>query len=356
MIIIEFDKTLSKFKALKICLDSVQTTYQQNVDKIVIEANIPDGLHDLSVELIESGDRLEIVDVVVDECGSRQNLYFSYTCSDDTIIQPSTALWETGQIWHYPFALPLSHWHKLMTQKFPGDVLGQDLHSLFQIYWPENIDPGTAFPRLVRDHFSRSFDFTVISKKDHSRFRVPYQILQNFSVPHTITHELLEQCDKLRSLSVVGGQQIYNLKDQPDLDTTKTWGVTYFTKDRKWRPEVKTVFPQTIAWLESLDLDLEVVYVGILEPGHYISPHCDFRYQLDPKYEGCSQLYIPINWQPGCYFKFADVGLLPVQPCVINNTRYVHSLINASTDIRLSLAAWCDVVALKGRWGLTLTD
>lgn len=356
MITIKFDKNLSKFHTLKICLDSVQTTYHQNFDRIVIEENLPDGLHSLSVALIEPGDRLEIVDVIVNECGSRQNIYFSYISTGDIIMQPATVLWEPGQTWHYPFAVPFSHWHKLITQKFPDDVLGNDLRGLFQIYWPENIDPGPGFPRLVRDHFSRSFDFTVISKKDRSRLRVPYQVLQDFFTPETIAHELLNQHQQLKSFSVIPKQYAYNFIDHTGINTAKVWATTYFTQDREWRPEIKKIFPQTIDWLESLDLDILFAYVGILEPGQYISPHCDPKGNLDPKYQGCCQLYIPINWQPGCYFKFADVGMLPVQPCVINNDRYVHSVINASTDTRLSLAVRCDSVALKGRWGLDLTD
>ena len=91
--------------------------------------------------------------------------------------------------------------------------------------------------------------------------------------------------------------------------------------------------------------------MGILAPGKFIPPHADNFYfskktgmllaaEQTARYMGCSQVYIPINFKVGNFFKMTNVGLLPLDqgPLVVNNHNYSHALINDSNEYRFAIA------------------
>jgi hypothetical protein len=357
MIEIHFDALASHFDKCEISIDSRLQEFVIKNDRIVLSPELEDGLHELVLNLTDSQSRIEIVDVLVNGCSSRQNIYFSFMRWHDQILQPATVLWEKDQCWVYRFATPFSHWHKLITQKFPNGVLGTDLQKKFQIYWPETVHLDVDTIPLVHDHFARNFDFLVLDTNETSKIKLPYQILEDFEVPTQVTEELLQSISLLKLHRTVPKQYEYNVKDDRALEPDKSWSTCFLTDDQgNWKQDLTVIFPETVAWIKSLDLDMRFSCVGLLEPGQYIAPHCDFNSSSQPRFQGCCHLYVPIGWDPGCYFKFADVGLLPVRPCIINNDRYVHALINQSSQPRFSVGIRCDASKLHGRWGIKLTD
>ena len=56
------------------------------------------------------------------------------------------------------------------------------------------------------------------------------------------------------------------------------------------------------------------------------------------QYGGCGQLYIPVNFKAGNYFKFNNIGLLPLTgPMLINTQQFTHALINNSNEYRFAI-------------------
>ena len=85
-------------------------------------------------------------------------------------------------------------------------------------------------------------------------------------------------------------------------------------------------------FIDSLGIaDIKLMFIGILPPGGYIAPHNDrqsyIRHDNDLHYN----LYIPLSWQAGNYFKFNGVETIrDGQPFLMNNLDYIHCLVNDS--------------------------
>ena len=357
-LIIKINKSNSDFCDLKVLIDQQIVEYELDDDLIVlcIPGELCDGLHKLQVSLGKNSKRLEILDVIVGNCGSRQNIYFSYITKAETILQPATTLWEPETIWTYPFATPFSHFHSTLCKTLTGNQLGKNLYQDYDIFWPDSMDPGEQYPMLIRDFFRRDFDFTVLHKKDLSKFRRPYQQLQDFQVPDAVEKELLAGVDVLKNLGELPGQTMYNAQESSYFNQDTAWKVAYFSKTKKPNHDLCKHFPETIRWIDLLDLDPLNIWVGILDQNQYIAPHVDPKPAEHVQYHGCCLLYIPVGWTPGVWFKFAGVGMVPSQPCITNSQHFTHALINNGSATRLSLAIRSTLDKIGGRWGVTLTD
>ena len=85
------------------------------------------------------------------------------------------------------------------------------------------------------------------------------------------------------------------------------------------------------------------LFVGLLPPGGFIYPHCDnYEHNIEghERFDGCTQLYIPVIWPEGSSIKMANAGLVPLdQGTMLINTDYVaHSGVNLGTQNRIIIA------------------
>lgn len=360
MIKIIFDKDNSRFDELSLMLDNQKIQYSVVDD--IIELNDPDhfGLHELTLSIAE-GSRLEIKDVVINGSSVRQGLYFGFLKDNDVIHQPSTALWSTSQIWYFRFGTPVSHWLTLLHQKFRSGDLGSDLFKKFDIYWPEKLKFPDYLP-IVNDHFEFDFDFLVLEKTNRSKKDLPYVVIEDFpDPPSNVVTELYENLDYIKENQATLQQHQYNSIENSNFTKNESWMVAYLYRSESADPLLdRNRLPEIFKFVDSLDLDINFAFIGILPPKQYVVIHRDFSPKtssLPEKYQGCTQLYIPLDWPDGpCYMKFSNIGLLPPAVCVINNQKYVHGLINDTDHPRIALGIGCDIVRAREKFGLDITN
>ena len=88
-------------------------------------------------------------------------------------------------------------------------------------------------------------------------------------------------------------------------------------------------------------------FIGAVDPGSYVAPHCDDFYKNVDSYKntaGVAQFFIPIGWQSGNVFKFANVGNIPTNngAFLVNNSDYMHGSINQSDSTRYTIGVYCE--------------
>jgi hypothetical protein len=357
MLKVLFDSEKSQFDALDIKIDGHKVDYTVDGRIIDIKAPEPFGLYEMKLSIAE-GQRLEIVDVFINDCSARQMLFFSFMSQGDKIFQPITALWEKDQTWVFRYGLPFSHWQNLLLKKFPNGDLGTNLLEKYDIYWPEKAQIADTHPTLLKDYFANNFDFSAIEKTDRSKIVRPYTIIDNLEVPESVLKELQENVDYLRQIQTVPQQHQYNAKDDSKFDKNTAWVVTWLHKSNHNRVvAAEEHLPETFKFIDSLGLDIFYAFIGVLDPGQYVAPHVDRQANIPDRYVGCTQIYVPLNcFGPKVHFKFADVGLVPMRPCVINTQRYTHALINDNDEQRFALAIVCDVVKVREKFNIDLAD
>lgn len=354
MIKISFNQQNSKFESLIVTVDGQPVTYTMKNNEIIVDGPMFIGLHELTLAIV--GERLEIIDASINGCSVRQGLYFSFLKDGDDIYQPASTIWKQSQIWFFRFGNPVSHWIKLLNEKFSSNELGTNLLEKFDIYWPESIDIDQSYPQLIKDYFKYNFDFLVLEKTNRSKHDLPYCTIDNFVVPVEVLNEIYENIDYIQETQTVPSQHQYNIVDDQSFNKDKAWSVSYLYR-KNCKNLDATRLPYSFNFVDSLCLDISFAFIGILNPRQYVMPHRDLTYNPLEKYAGCTQIYIPLDWPDGaCYFKFADVGLLPQKVCVINNQNFVHGLINDTNRCRVVIGIGCDIVKAEDKFNLDITD
>jgi hypothetical protein len=150
------------------------------------------------------------------------------------------------------------------------------------------------------------------------------------------------------------GQYQNNISEYDIQNNDQCWRRVWLTLNRT-PAEAAQVFPQVNALIDSLNLDYWYSFIGLLPPGGFIYPHRDydtFKQTAEEyfPYQGCTQLYIPIDWPHNNWIKFAGAGVLAPdsgQAVVINNDAYTHCLVNDSDQPRLVVGIRCHKNILK---------
>ena len=336
---------------LEIQVDSAPVDYVISNDCIIINHNIGYGFHMVKFKLLDSNiGKVQIKSGSVDGVDFRQTLYTMFVWSGSERKQ-TTILTERDSELYLPFANPISWWLSNCTEKIPGQYFHSKMYEELSVYYPESIDISKKYPKLVQDFFKVNMNFHVHSKKllDHPYYNnsVPYANLpKKIDYDETkLFDELMSESDYLKQTARIPSQHTYNKISSPN-----RWLVNdlimsppdEYNLERKFLID-RTRVPILYSIFEQLDLDVIVhAFLGILGPGEFASPHIDDYVNNElviEKFGGCSQIYIPINFKKGNYFKLNNVGLLPTdRPILINNHNFTHALINDSDEYRFGIA------------------
>lgn len=278
---------------------------------------------------------IKILDVTIDDVSIKNTLFLSYADKGlTTEIQSGTL--------YLPFGNPVSEWIANCGKKIPNGSYGTDLYKNYKIFYPESINLNQKYPKILRDFFEYNFDFHLYKKATDPlhAIDVPYVGL-NLSYDEsalldefTINLPLIEQ-HAYKPSQVIPGQP-------------KPWHVAMVIYPGSTSPTVNEgEFPQFFKLLKSINgIEIGWAFIAALEPGSYVLPHIDDLYAYDPSVRecyGCCQIYIPIGWESGNYFKFHNVGLVPYDQGAIlaNTTNFFHASVNDSTSIRYTIGIIC---------------
>lgn len=339
-IIIEFDDIVSN---IDITIDNKSVTWQAHNRLITID-NIVSGFHQLKItNLVEQ--RINVKKVVIDQCDLEKLLYLSWgTTVHGQIFQPNTELWELGMTWTLPFGCPVSNWIDVVGKQIRNNLYGQNLYQHYHLYYPDSIDIDcTSIPTLVKDFYRYNFNFTAIDKNNIDLTKVPY-IKYEKKIPENLLQNIIVDIHKNITIDEVSA-----------LSNWKVWWLLkHNVNDMTVTVSDLDSYPSIQELINYLNLDALHCFLGYLPPGTSIRPHIDdlntHLQEHYPNYQGCTQLYIPLEWPLGSSIKFAGVGLVPINkncPYVINTDYLTHAAVNTSDQGRWVLAIRCHQNIIK---------
>lgn len=323
-------------------------------DQLHTSLTVPSGtgIRMLTVEMLEPG-RVEIVDVKINGSSVRHLLYLSWTSDVVQKWQPCTALWEQNQTWHLPFGTPVSWWIDCVLEKIPQHMMGQDLSQYWDIMYPKRINLPSTFPPVVRDFFAKDFSFTAVAKNSDPVDRPWRELAIDPAEVTAIANQSMTLWKQGQFDSVIKrefDQDQYNRVDDPAW-TAGRWEIC---KLLKWNsqthmaePAIDTdLLPEFFDWIKKFT-HVHHAQINFLQPNSYIAPHRDFGpgdLLPDAPPRGCTQCYIPLQWQPGSYLKLAGAGILDTSRAwAINNADFTHSVVNTSNTVRSVLIVRADM-------------
>lgn len=319
---------------LKIELNGKTIEYTDSLN--CLEINVPQefGFNHLKIHLLDDN-KFKITDVRVAGQSVRQTLYLSYIIDGSNIEQPATELWKKNQIWIMPFIYPISTWISVVDEKFPANILGKNIFDDYKIYFPERITVSEKYIPVVRDFFKYDFDFVAIKKTDLNQFNAPFEKYSIDIDAKTLYNEIYNKLDLLR---VTKGQTLYNMAEDPTFNLNDHW----FTMNiyRHGQPVVdQALLPKTFEFLKNTGIEIDAATISVTPPGGYAVTHIDKRDETsDPRFRGCKQLYMPLNYPNGAMAKLHRVGMVPLEPVVFNPQYYSHAVINDSDEHRIVLS------------------
>jgi hypothetical protein len=333
-----------------IYIDELKYDYQVLADELLIDESNSFGVHTLRIEstICQDADfEIRFVDFVLNESSIRHTLYLGFSLKDKK-QQYTTIINKNDTIWYLPYGNPVSWWLSECMLNIPNSFYGKDLNDSLAIYFPESVQISDHYPQLIKDFFLYNFGFTAhykdINKAPLNNTTIPYLKLNLDYNEDAIYQEFINNIDELENQKYVPGQVSYNNKDLPD---KKPWYITLAVSEERITVS-RDKFPEYYKLLESLEgVTVKLSFIGSLHPGSFIAPHIDDLYQhiqWMEKCKGLCQIFIPIGWKPGNYFKASKVGLLPWEhgALLFNNTSYPHASINQSNSVRFTIGLMCE--------------
>jgi hypothetical protein len=325
-------------------------------DQLIVEVDLTIGVHLLKL-CSRSNKRIGFVDVQLNRSSVRHGLYLSYLETASKKIQPCTEVWEPSQTWVLPFANPISYWIQCMSDNVPQHMFGQDLQKNYNISYPsKKINIPDTFSNVVKDFFAYDFDFFV-APAQQTNLRNQAVIPLNLDL--TNADNIIKEYQSVKHLFYKTNSFTKNQsQNQYNTLESKHWkpGDWYyaalysFDKDEKTykynlpKDSVPIIWEQINQWGIQ---DYVRVNIICLEPGGYAAPHKDPSIRLETgndNYDGCCQLYIPLNIPDGNYIKLAGVGIIDTSRAnAINITDILHCAVNHSSQPRYVLAIRCNI-------------
>jgi hypothetical protein len=334
---------------IEIKVDNSVVNFVSSHQTITVEYSSTGFFHTLKLKNI-TGKRFCIKNVNIGGCNLRKLIYLSYVQNKDgQKFQPAAELWEAQQVWVLPFGYPLSGWLEAVDKKITNNLFGQNLVSRFEFFYPPSVklDP-VKFPQMVRDFFEHNFSFTMADRDVLDPLQIPYMSYDkpvDSELIELARQEIINNIDYVMDHGLSYGQFQANKAEYNFESTNSCWRIIWLSKDKK-PTDADPNFPAVNKLVESLDLDHWYVFVGLLPPGGFIYPHLDYDTNLASieeykHYQGCTQLYLPLQWPEHNYIKFGGAGIVSLesgQAMVINNDSFVHSVVNASDQPRIVLS------------------
>jgi hypothetical protein len=328
-LIIKHTPTTTNFT---VTINNVPCHAEYSGHTLLLELPLLYGVHTLG---LTSTAKVDITDVIVDGVSIKHTLYLGHAGSKIT-----TQVY--NEEWRLPFGNPVSQWIASCFKKFRNKEYGTNLYSKYDIFYPESVELPAKYPQILKDFFKTNFDFTAYPKVENPLHdvNVPY-------VPLNLKYNeqaLLEEFTRNQQLI---DQHVYK-PSQVQANTPKPWQVAMVYYPGNPAPTVsRDDFPELFKLLESIDgIEIGWAFVGSLDAGSYVLPHVDDVYAYTESVKecfGCCQVYIPIGWEEGNYFKFHDVGLVPFNQGAIlaNTTNFTHASVNNSTKTRYTIGIIC---------------
>ena len=312
------------------------------------------GIHFIKIRNLNPA-TLKIVDLSYNKDSLRHLLYLAYLGQDNNKKDSTWVKQEDGPL-TIPFGYPLGWWFSKCATQFKNGDVGNDLYQKYRVFYPDRKEISKTYSTFIQEFFKYDFDFTVVPKEEfndplHST-NVPY-------VPIDLDYDqdgLFEEFDNKQDLLFNGNyspsQEKYNsqwklsmcvpmsLKNQTDVNA---WKDAYI-----YEPDQFPLLYQLLDKISNLgDVYIYHAFVGLVEPDTRVDPHKDdlsnSKRKLGYDVEGLCQIFIPVGWKEGNYYKFAGVGLIDYsQGAVIsNNHNYVHASINDSDSARYTIGICC---------------
>lgn len=317
---------------LSITLDNITCPFSVDNNQAVFSRPIEFGFHTLQL----TTDRpIKILDVLIDGVSVKHTLYLGYSG------QTLTTEIESG-VWELPFVNPVSQWISSCAKKIPNRFYGSNLYDKYEIFYPESIEVNSQYPKVLRDFFQHNFDFHTYIKGTNPLHAadVPYVKL---NLEYNESALLAEFDSNLQLIEQHEYKPSQVIPGKP-----KPWQVAMAIYPESSTPTIsKNDFPEFFRLLESIEgIDIGLAFIGALEPGGCVLPHIDDVYTYNESIKecsGCCQIYIPVGWKPGNYFKFHNVGLVPYDQgaMLINNTNFFHASFNDSDSTRYTIGILC---------------
>lgn len=352
MLTLNYTANTTNFK-LNVLIDSVPVEFAQTDTRIEISCHITHGFHLLQIQLLDSDLVTEInfSSAQLDEQDFRHTIYAMF----DTATQSQTTkLSQYTTSVTLPFMNPLIWWITACLERIPNKLFAGQLYEKMSVYYPQSIQLGDTYPKEIRDYFYYNRDFHVHPKyslqEAYFKHEVPYLVLGDL-VPYNETDMVAELNTNLNFLKE-HLKEYYGQQDSGKPLGQGTQFVSLFdniqTDSDSYDPESDFMldsnqFPRMVEFFKNLPVK-KVFHsmLGILGPGQVILPHVD-KYsgheKFMEKYGGCSQIYIPLNFKPGNYFKMTNVGIVPTDQgaVLMNNHDLTHALVNDSDEYRFAI-------------------
>jgi hypothetical protein len=307
---------------------------------ILINTEINSGINFLKI-LQNSQNFFDITDVKINNCSLRHLIYLSWADYCGRRLCPATKLYEQGMSWTLPFGYPISYWQDLILKKFiPGEV-GTDLYQKYRVYYPMPTEVGSNFPQVVQDFFSTDFDFTVLDRNSDPLLLPFRSVNLKFDNREKILNRIQNNFDDLNQYLDENYSRSINSIDDPTW-TSSNWRTWYLAKNQQWFIEPHQ-FPELFEFFNNNGItEIATATVSFLSANSYVYPHRDKPY--DQKFTGACQLYIPLDFDQGNWFKMAGVGYFQHNHRDVrayNVHRYTHSAVNLTDRDRVALIARC---------------
>ena len=290
--------------------------------------------------------KIRFDNVQINSAALKHSLSLAYSIRQGQ-MENTNMLSEYYPNWHLPFGNPVSWWLSETMNHFNTQYAGSNLTDNYQIFYPESTEIDQTFPTVVKDFFKYNFGFYSYDKKLNEnplhQTAVPFVRLPNLK--YNEAQMLKEFTEHIHLFDQGEVNHYYNFYDAD-------WNETLHKPFMVLRPigdSLTEVFPEFTRLLNSLlddGIKISLSFIGVLPPGSFLPPHVDSFYKPAEGYShsGCCKIWIPIGWNPGSYFKFDKIGLLPHEQGahLINPHNFTHCTINQSSSPRFSVGFNCE--------------
>lgn len=179
------------------------------------------------------------------------------------------------------------------------------------------------YPKIIRDFFH--FDHSESTGAAHRPVTLPF----GYDI-----RRLLEEAERLPYDSRLVKQcYVYG----PDNDSDPGCDLLV-NNDKSWSPKIDLAeFPQLSAFIRDCPA-LTYMTFKRMAPQGYIMPHVDS--ECNPY-----KIYVPLSWPEGSRFKVLDQGevdFTDLKPNIISTSKYMHSVVNDSSQHRIIFSFYVD--------------
>jgi hypothetical protein len=325
---------------IEVFADSDPVDFTVDKDTVVLNLPLDYGFHLLKI-IQKTEQRITFLDVIVDGSSLRSLIYMSYGISTTRELEyPATVLYKVGMQWVLPFVAPVTAWIDIVLSKIPSRTLGSTLYKDYDLYYPDALKISSTYPRPVCDFFSKNFNITVVPKQDKQMTPV-VDVTLEFNNSQAILDRVLSSADSFEKFLSTGKSDSVNIVDDPGYQPL-TWRY-YRLADKGIFNVSYEEFPELYDFFERNNITkIHSVFIAFLEPKSYVYPHRDPARPAE--FAGASNLYVPLNFSQGNWFRVCNVGtfsLVPDQIRAFNIDKYTHGVINDTDKLRISLIVTC---------------